>query len=175
MVVSKLQGSAESTIFPIYYKVYNEIIPKIYDIISKFWNQLSGWAYSTVTASIGLVAPIWSAVTSHTTLMTTRGSPHRQRKQRRGPSSPRSTSVMSITPDQCLHLTIPRSWIMVTDRFPPNCAIFCSPTGIWQRRVKCSLLLRQSGGDKATALLHQTSDPPFQHTICHRIIADMRH
>ena len=53
MVVSKLQDSAKSTIFPIYYKVYNEIIPKIYDISSKFWNQLSGVAAYAVITRIG--------------------------------------------------------------------------------------------------------------------------
>ena len=53
MVVSKLQDSTKSTIFPIYYKVYNEIIPKIYDIGSKFWSQLSGVAAYAVITRIG--------------------------------------------------------------------------------------------------------------------------
>jgi hypothetical protein len=53
MAVSKLQDSAKSTVFPIYYKVYNKIIPKIYDICSKFWNQLSGVAAYAVITRIG--------------------------------------------------------------------------------------------------------------------------
>jgi hypothetical protein len=53
MVVSKLQDSVKATILPIYYKVYNKIIPKIYDICSKFWNQLSGVAAYAVITRIG--------------------------------------------------------------------------------------------------------------------------
>ena len=53
MAVSKLQDSAKSTVFPIYYKIYNKIIPKIYDICSKFWNQLSGVAAYAVITRIG--------------------------------------------------------------------------------------------------------------------------
>ena len=53
MAVSNLQDSAKSTILPLYYKVYNKIIPKIYDICSKFWNQLSGVAAYAVITRIG--------------------------------------------------------------------------------------------------------------------------
>lgn len=53
MAVSNLQDSARSSIFPLYYKVYNRIIPKIYDICSKFWNQLSGVAAYAVITRIG--------------------------------------------------------------------------------------------------------------------------
>ena len=53
MGVSKLQDSFKSTVLPIYYKVYNKIIPKIYDICSKFWNQLSGVAAYAVITRIG--------------------------------------------------------------------------------------------------------------------------
>ena len=53
MAVSTLQDSAKSTVFPIYYKIYNKIIPKIYDICSKFWNQLSGVAAYAVITRIG--------------------------------------------------------------------------------------------------------------------------
>ena len=53
MAISKLQDSTKSTVFPIYYKIYNKIIPKIYDICSKFWNQLSGVAAYAVITRIG--------------------------------------------------------------------------------------------------------------------------
>ena len=53
MVVSKLQDSAKSTVFPVYYKIYNKIIPKIYEICSKFWSQLSGVAAYAVITRIG--------------------------------------------------------------------------------------------------------------------------
>ena len=53
MAVSNLQDSAKSNVFPLYYKVYNKIIPKIYDICSKFWNQLSGVAAYAVITRIG--------------------------------------------------------------------------------------------------------------------------
>ena len=53
MAVSNLQDSAKSTVLPLYYKVYNKIIPKIYDICSKFWNQLSGVAAYAVITRIG--------------------------------------------------------------------------------------------------------------------------
>lgn len=53
MIVSKLQESGKTGILPVYYKVYNKIIPKIYDICSKFWNQLSGVAAYAVITRIG--------------------------------------------------------------------------------------------------------------------------
>ena len=53
MAVSNLQDSAKSSVLPLYYKVYNKIIPKIYDICSKFWNQLSGVAAYAVITRIG--------------------------------------------------------------------------------------------------------------------------
>jgi hypothetical protein len=53
MFVSNLQESTKLKIFPIYYKIYNKIIPKIYDICSKFWSQLSGIAAYTVITRIG--------------------------------------------------------------------------------------------------------------------------
>jgi hypothetical protein len=53
MAVSKLQDSAKSSVLPLYYKIYNKIIPKIYDICSKFWNQLSGVAAYAVITRIG--------------------------------------------------------------------------------------------------------------------------
>ena len=53
MAVSNIQEPAKSNIVPIYYKVYNKIIPKIYEICSKFWNQLSGVAAYAVITRIG--------------------------------------------------------------------------------------------------------------------------
>nr|YP_010517047.1 hypothetical chloroplast RF90 [Haslea karadagensis]UXN44829.1 hypothetical chloroplast RF90 [Haslea karadagensis]UXN45091.1 hypothetical chloroplast RF90 [Haslea karadagensis] len=53
MVISKVQEPAQSNIVSIYYKLYNKIIPKIYDICSKFWSQLSGVAAYAVITRIG--------------------------------------------------------------------------------------------------------------------------
>lgn len=53
MAISNLQEPNESKIFPLYYTIYNKIIPKIYDICSKFWNQLSGVAAYAVITRIG--------------------------------------------------------------------------------------------------------------------------
>jgi hypothetical protein len=53
MAISKLQEPTKSNILPVYYTVYNKIIPKIYDICSKFWTQLSGVAAYVVITRIG--------------------------------------------------------------------------------------------------------------------------
>jgi hypothetical protein len=53
MAISKLQEPTKSNILPVYYTVYNKIIPKIYDICSKFWTQLSGVAAYAVITRIG--------------------------------------------------------------------------------------------------------------------------
>jgi hypothetical protein len=53
MAISNLQEPMKSNIFPVYYNIYNKIIPKIYDICSKFWNQLSGVAAYAVITRIG--------------------------------------------------------------------------------------------------------------------------
>jgi hypothetical protein len=53
MAISNLQEPLKSNISPIYYNVYNKIIPKIFDICSKFWNQLSGVAAYAVITRIG--------------------------------------------------------------------------------------------------------------------------
>jgi hypothetical protein len=53
MGIANLQESGNSTALPLYYKVYNKIIPKIYDICSKFWTQLSGVAAYAVITRIG--------------------------------------------------------------------------------------------------------------------------
>ena len=53
MAVSKLQDSAKSIVFPIYYRIYHTLIPKIYDMFSKFWNQLAGVAAYAIITRIG--------------------------------------------------------------------------------------------------------------------------
>jgi len=53
MFLSNLPEPNKSSILPIYYKVYNKILPKIYDICSKFWTQLSGVAAYAVITRIG--------------------------------------------------------------------------------------------------------------------------
>jgi Uncharacterised protein family len=53
MAISNVQDPNNSTIVPLYYKVYNKIIPKIFDICSKFWTQLSGVAAYAVITRIG--------------------------------------------------------------------------------------------------------------------------
>lgn len=53
MFISNLPEPNKSSILPLYYKIYNKIIPKIYDICSKFWTQLSGVAAYAVITRIG--------------------------------------------------------------------------------------------------------------------------
>ena len=53
MVVSNLQEPASSKIVPIYYKIYNKFIPKVYSICTRFWAQLSGVAAYAVITRIG--------------------------------------------------------------------------------------------------------------------------
>jgi hypothetical protein len=53
MIISNVQEPTNSNILPLYYKVYNKIIPKIYEICSKFWTQLSGVAAYAVITRIG--------------------------------------------------------------------------------------------------------------------------
>jgi hypothetical protein len=50
MVISNLNESDQAKALPLYYKIYNKIIPQIFESCSKFWAQLSGIAaYSLVT------------------------------------------------------------------------------------------------------------------------------
>ena len=53
MFISKLTSEIKTEILPIYYKVYNKIIPQFFEAISKFWNQLSGMAAYAVITRIG--------------------------------------------------------------------------------------------------------------------------
>lgn len=50
MIISKFQGSGNSDVVELYYQLYKKIIPKVYEMASKFWGQLSGIAaYATIT------------------------------------------------------------------------------------------------------------------------------
>lgn len=53
MIVSNLKEPNSSKVIPIYYKIYNKFIPKIFSICTKFWNQLSGVAAYAVITRIG--------------------------------------------------------------------------------------------------------------------------
>nr|YP_010472120.1 hypothetical protein N4M20_pgp064 [Navicula arenaria]UVG41585.1 hypothetical protein [Navicula arenaria] len=53
MIISKIQGSGDSNIVSFYYKLYNKVIPRVYDFCSKFWAQLSGVAAYAVITRIG--------------------------------------------------------------------------------------------------------------------------
>ena len=53
MIISNLNDSQRATIFPIYYKLYNKLIPQIFEGVSKFWNQLSGIAAYAIITRIG--------------------------------------------------------------------------------------------------------------------------
>ena len=53
MIISKFQGSNNSNIISFYYKLYSKVIPKVYDICSKFWAQLSGVAAYALITRIG--------------------------------------------------------------------------------------------------------------------------
>jgi len=53
MAISNLQEPTNPNILPIYYKIYNKILPKIAEICGKFWTQLSGVAAYAVITRIG--------------------------------------------------------------------------------------------------------------------------
>ena len=53
MIISKVQGSENSNIVSFYYKLYDKVIPNVYDVCSKFWAQLSGVAAYAVITRIG--------------------------------------------------------------------------------------------------------------------------
>jgi|AntRauMFilla1563_2_1112583.scaffolds.fasta_scaffold06516_4 hypothetical protein len=53
MIISNLDESAQSKIVPLYYKVYNQILPKLFTTCSNFWNQLSGIAAYGLVTRIG--------------------------------------------------------------------------------------------------------------------------
>jgi len=53
MVISNLKESDKSSVLPLYYKIYNKIVPQIFESCSKFWTQLSGIAAYAVITRIG--------------------------------------------------------------------------------------------------------------------------
>lgn len=53
MAISNIKEPTNSNILPFYYNVYNKIIPKVYEICSKFWAQLSGIVIYAVITRIG--------------------------------------------------------------------------------------------------------------------------
>ena len=53
MIISNLKDSDKANVLPIYYKIYNKIIPQIFESCSKFWTQLSGIAAYAVITRIG--------------------------------------------------------------------------------------------------------------------------
>jgi hypothetical protein len=53
MIISNLPEPIKSSVIPVYYKIYNGVIPKIYNMCTKFWNQLSGIAAYALITRIG--------------------------------------------------------------------------------------------------------------------------
>jgi len=53
MIISNLNESDKARILPYYYKLYNVIIPRIFETVSGFWQQLSGVAAYAVITRIG--------------------------------------------------------------------------------------------------------------------------
>lgn len=53
MIVSNLKESDKLNVLPIYYKIYNKIVPQAFEAVSKFWAQLSGIAAYAVITRIG--------------------------------------------------------------------------------------------------------------------------
>ena len=53
MIISNLNETNKMKVVPIYYKMYNTIIPRLFETISEFWNQLSGIAAYAIITRIG--------------------------------------------------------------------------------------------------------------------------
>jgi hypothetical protein len=53
MIISNLNETRKLQIMPVYYKMYNLIIPRLFETISEFWNQLSGIAAYAIITRIG--------------------------------------------------------------------------------------------------------------------------
>jgi hypothetical protein len=53
MIISNLNETTKLKVLPIYYKIYTLIIPRLFETISEFWNQLSGIAAYAVITRIG--------------------------------------------------------------------------------------------------------------------------
>lgn len=53
MIISNLNETSKMKVLPIYYKIYNVIIPRLFETISEFWNQLSGISAYAIITRIG--------------------------------------------------------------------------------------------------------------------------
>ena len=53
MIISNLNETSKLKVIPIYYKIYNTILPRFFETISEFWNQLSGIAAYAIITRIG--------------------------------------------------------------------------------------------------------------------------
>jgi Uncharacterised protein family len=53
MIISNLKELAKTNVLPIYYKMYNKIIPQFFEAFGKFWAQLSGIAAYAIITRIG--------------------------------------------------------------------------------------------------------------------------
>ena len=53
MIISNLSETNQKKVLPIYYQMYNTIIPRLFETISEFWNQLSGIAAYAIITRIG--------------------------------------------------------------------------------------------------------------------------
>lgn len=53
MIISTFTDETKRDLLPIYYKLYNKIIPQFFEALSKFWSQLSGIAAYAVITRIG--------------------------------------------------------------------------------------------------------------------------
>ena len=53
MIISNLSEVSQIKVLPVYYKLYNTIIPRFFETISEFWNQLSGIAAYAMITRIG--------------------------------------------------------------------------------------------------------------------------
>lgn len=53
MIISNLNETTKMRVVPIYYKIYNTVVPRLVETISEFWNQLSGIAAYAIITRIG--------------------------------------------------------------------------------------------------------------------------
>ena len=53
MIISNLKELTKTNVLPIYYKIYNKIIPQFFEAFGKFWAQLSGIAAYAIITRIG--------------------------------------------------------------------------------------------------------------------------
>jgi hypothetical protein len=53
MIISNLNETTKMRVVPIYYKIYNTLVPRLFETISEFWNQLSGIAAYAIITRIG--------------------------------------------------------------------------------------------------------------------------